>query len=432
MGLQFGTIKTIDDYESSLVFFLDPANPSCFAGPPTSNSLGEGMGIYNNRGADITVTLEVTNEWYRGARVYKESMTPTTAAGVSWMTSGNNPGLGVVTGGGGGPANTYTGHSIFFKPMFTTHTNPIYTNYSNVGGWQSSTLFEPSGDNDGWFRAYTTWFDTTTRNDGKYWAINPQAGELNKTYVCYWAGPFKEQQPQNAFLGTYGARAINPYIKGTRPANPSTILDTGNPYDSQYNHGGIHDLSGRQNHADINGTIVYRDFAGGCLKFDGSTYIRTLNNALNPNAAEFTLEAWAQTSTASGWQTVIGTESTLRQIGFLNNTIAFGGNGGGGNIFRYVYNGTVQTDTWYHLVFTFDGLYPRCYVNGVLEDTGSLGSIGALSGKPGPGRTFIGTYNNGGSEALNGHIGIVRVYNRALTTEQVQHNYNATKYRYGK
>lgn len=433
MGLQFAASRVTYNYDSNLVFAFDPANPSCFAGPPTSNEIGEGMSIYNNVSGSVTAVLTDTGTFYRGARIYKQELTPVDAAGASWLTGGNNPGIGVVTGGGGGPANTFTGHSIFFKPMFPTHTSPIYTHYSNIGGWQSSTLFEPVGD--GWYRAYNTWYDTVTRSDGKYWAINPRAGVQGYTQVCYWAGPFKETQPQNSTLSTNGARAVNPYTRASRTSSPVSARSS-NLFDSRYDHDGILDLSGKGNHAEMYGTLYYSDDGGGSIVLNGSnTYIRTVSSAIGGDSQEFTLEAWAKTATASGWQTVIGTEGTLRQVGFLNNNIYYGGNGGGGNAFRSApsYTNAVVPNAWYHLVFTWDGLYPKLYVNGVVDDAPtSIGSIGALSGKPDIGRSMLGAYAAGGGEILNGKIGLSRIYNRALTAEQVAQNYNSTRGRYGR
>lgn len=430
MSIQFGCQSVLTNYESSLVFAMDPANPACFAGPPTTNDSGSGMSIYNNVPSHVTASLSLTDPiWYfRGAPVYKQVLTPTTSTGVSYLTGGNNPGIGVYTAGGGYLANTYTGHSIFFKPMFQLSSNGIYTHYSNIAGWQSSTTFEYIGD--GWYRAWTTWFDTVARNDSKYWAINPAAATQDRSLVCYWAGPFKETQPQNS-LSVSNPLSVNPYTLVSRPASPKGLTGLQAPTDSKLYHGGILDLSGKGNGMEILGTIFYNSDGGGSLVFNGSnTYLRTIDNAIGSSSAEFTLEAWSQTATASGYQTVIGTETTLRQIGFLNNSVVYGGNGGGGNILRTTFSGSVSTNTWYHLVMTYDGLTARCYVDGTLRDTNT---IGALSGYPGPGRSIIGSYAySSASERLNGKVGIARIYNRALDATEVANNYNSTRSRYAK
>jgi hypothetical protein len=430
MGLQFGFANVLSNYDNSLVFSMDPANPSCFAGPPTSNELGTGMSIYNNVGGNVTASLNLDSprRFYRGAPVYKQILTPTNATGVSQLTGGSNPGIGVVTGGGGGPANTYTGHSIFFFPTCPMNVNPIYNNYSNIPGWQSNTTYEDMGD--GWFRAYNTWFDTVSRNDGKYWAINPATAILNQPITVYWAGPFKETRAQNATIGSNGALAVNNYCLIQRNSASNTSTGLAAPTNSRYDHNGLHDLSGNQNNMTMNGTIFYSADGQGSLIFNGSnTFLLGETNAISSNSAEFTLEAWAKTATASSYQTVIGTESTLRQIGFLNNSVIYGGNGGSGNILRTTFTNSVSVNTWYHLCMTFDGVTAYCYVDGVLRDSNT---IGALSGYPGPARSIIGSYNTSGAEYLNGKVGIARIYNRALSSTEVAQNYNATRARYSK
>jgi hypothetical protein len=180
----------------------------------------------------------------------------------------------------------------------------------------------------------------------------------------------------------------------------------------------------------MNGTIYYSTDGQGSLIFNGSnTFLLGESNAIGVYSTEFTLEAWAKTANASGYQTVIGTESTLRQIGFLNNSVTYGGNGGSGNVLRTTFTSSVSANTWYHLCMTFDGQTAYCYVDGVLRDSNT---IGALSGYPTPGRSTIGSYNTSGAEYLNGKVGVARIYNRTLSATEVAQNYNANRARYSK
>ena len=177
---------------NGLVFAFDTGDTrNSFLGRPTTNLMeGYGLSNYNNVPGSVTTNLTQTSDSYRGAPIWIQTLTPLDGSGVSWLSNGNNPGLGVVTSGGGGLANRYTGHSIFFKPTVPMHSSPIFTQYSNIGGWQTCCNYEDMGD--GWFRAKVLWYDTTTRSDGKYWAINPLSATLNIPITIYWAGPFKE------------------------------------------------------------------------------------------------------------------------------------------------------------------------------------------------------------------------------------------------
>jgi hypothetical protein len=89
-------------------------------------------------------------------------------------------------------------------------------------------------------------------------------------------------------------------------------------------------------------------------------------------------------------------------------------------------NTTIIANTWYYVVATFDNGSLKIYVNGILENsatslytsvktnTNSSLDIGRF------GTTFYSI----------GRRGVVQLYNRALTQQEILQNYNATKKRY--
>ena len=84
-------------------------------------------------------------------------------------------------------------------------------------------------------------------------------------------------------------------------------------------------------------------------------------------------------------------------------------------------------DNWQYILFTADGTNERAYVNGVqiLEE-----SNGVFAGS-GSDVFAIGRESTSDDEQFfSGSIDIVQVYNRALTTKEVQQNYNALKWRF--
>lgn len=91
---------------------------------------------------------------------------------------------------------------------------------------------------------------------------------------------------------------------------------------------------------------------------------------------------------------------------------------------------TATTDTWYHLVGTYDGTNNRLYVNGNLEATTAV----TITGVPDAGGVRIGgnlAYggNNGGY--AQGKTPISRMYNKALSAQEVKQNYLALRNRFG-
>jgi len=73
---------------------------------------------------------------------------------------------------------------------------------------------------------------------------------------------------------------------------------------------------------------------------------------------------------------------------------------------------------WYHIIGTFDGKEIKCYLNGVEKSSGKISSI---MSSPDP--FFIG--QDGWVNVFNGVIDEVRMYNRALSSDEVVQNYNA-------
>ncbi len=75
----------------------------------------------------------------------------------------------------------------------------------------------------------------------------------------------------------------------------------------------------------------------------------------------------------------------------------------------------VNDGTWHFVAMTFDGAYVRLYIDGALQGTFYGPSLGFLSFED----LYIGERGNNGN-FFNGSIDDVRIYNRALTTAEIQ------------
>lgn len=86
---------------------------------------------------------------------------------------------------------------------------------------------------------------------------------------------------------------------------------------------------------------------------------------------------------------------------------------------------THALNTWYQFVGTYDGSNMKFYRNGVLTNTisgsGTLGGSGA--------NMIVGAYS--GAYFAQGQIPIVKIYNKALSAQEVSQNFNALRGRYG-
>ena len=100
------------------------------------------------------------------------------------------------------------------------------------------------------------------------------------------------------------------------------------------------------------------------------------------------------------------------------------------------YNNIIVSDG---LVFYIDAANPRSYSGTGLTANGLVGGIGGtLVNGVGFSSVNNGSFTfDGGDDYINsgnyftGRISNVQVYNRALTSQEIVQNYNATKKRYG-
>jgi hypothetical protein len=96
---------------------------------------------------------------------------------------------------------------------------------------------------------------------------------------------------------------------------------------------------------------------------------------------------------------------------------------------RYVSNhGSGLVDgNWHQVGFTFSGTTKTSYIDGV--SVGTQTTAGALTSSF-SNRT-MGRFGNSTAYYLNGDISIAQIYNRALTAQEIQQNFVATKSRFG-
>ena len=187
-----------------------------------------------------------------------------------------------------------------------------------------------------------------------------------------------------------------------------------------------------------NGTLIGPTFSsadGGYFDFDGNDDYVTTGNTLT-DADELFADTGNEWSTSS-WFKIDATTNASKAI-----TGRGGGTGASAtyvvwvassNLKARVRGGTVTdistsiaTNTWYNVVITWDGSTAKGYLNGNFSTTIAVGTASNQS------NTFtIGATASGDSNSFDGKISQTLVYNRALSTTEVQQNYNALKGRYG-
>jgi len=202
------------------------------------------------------------------------------------------------------------------------------------------------------------------------------------------------------------------------------------------------DLSGNGNDGIIYGAKCVDGKFGKALRFDGvDDYVRVYNSA-SLGLSEFSLEVWFKrlgdgVSTGSGWAGVSaepliakgrgesdgGTQDVNYLFGINQTNMILAAD------FEDISNGashpilgttTIQNNRWYHAVVTYDGTTWKLYLNGNLDNSARVRATPRYDSihDIGIGTAFNSVGNPGGY--FNGIIDEVRIYNRALSEEEIR------------
>ena len=201
----------------------------------------------------------------------------------------------------------------------------------------------------------------------------------------------------------------------------------------------ISDLSGNS----LNGTLSNNTFTAPYLSFNGSSSEVTItdNSLLEPGSGSFTMEVWVNQSVL-GNDVVLGkfnnggaSQHVSYSIRTTNTTfyaqIGSGSGSGGGPTGTLFVNSTSHVgtlNTWYQIVYVFKNGATKnleTFVNG-----SSIGvvnhNLSSVLNSTNP--LYVGSYNGGEySQYFDGKIGIVRIYNSALSDSDVSKNFEANR-----
>jgi hypothetical protein len=185
-----------------------------------------------------------------------------------------------------------------------------------------------------------------------------------------------------------------------------------------------HGLVGGINGSLVNG-VGFTSTNNGSFIFDGTNdYISEPNNSIFNFASGFlTISVWVNFSSVSGQRSIITNYQSATGWAIQLYTGVIIVTSGDYNIIT----GTkiIQTNTWYHISITGSSNSYKLYINSQSEGNIHNGAVTFTSAGP----LRIGQIANGFN--LNGNIGQVQIYNRALTQQEILQNFNATRFRYG-
>jgi hypothetical protein len=181
------------------------------------------------------------------------------------------------------------------------------------------------------------------------------------------------------------------------------------------------------NTGSLNNGVGFSSNNKGYFIFDGSNDTITLGHRPELLTQDITQSAWVYGTSFGNWHGIIsnmpswGTGFSL-QIGTVQRIAA---------MVSGVYLTTSWTpslNTWYNIVATHRSSdnFTVLYVNGIQENS-TTKDISYVENAV----TTIGCFYTSPSILLNGIIGNIMTYNKALTSQEVKQNFEATRGRYG-
>ena len=177
-----------------------------------------------------------------------------------------------------------------------------------------------------------------------------------------------------------------------------------------------------------NGTLYGPTFSNELFLFDGTNDYIDLPNDLGYTTA-VTAIAWFKRNgdAAGGYQIIFGGQSLEISIPTSTGQIRTG-TYNGSTRFVNNYGSGLLDDNWHQVAVSLDNATTTkiSYIDGVRVGTQSFtGSIvSSFSDRK------IGRFGNATTYYTNGYVPVVHIYNRALTDDEINQNYNALKKRF--
>lgn len=178
------------------------------------------------------------------------------------------------------------------------------------------------------------------------------------------------------------------------------------------------------------------------LSFDGyDDFVEILNNNNSLSLTAMTVEAWVKASPGGSVGRVVY-KNAARTGNSDNYTLNVGNNSApyfhieeavGDRDYSVTSTVSATSTQWMHIAGVYDGNQMRIYINGMLDNTITIGSQALYQGAE---NLFLGTdrfSNHGGypvgqipRNSYSGLIDEVRIWNIARTDQQIAENYNKT------
>ena len=178
---------------------------------------------------------------------------------------------------------------------------------------------------------------------------------------------------------------------------------------------------------------TYNSGNGGYIELDGANdFVDTSFNATS--YFPLTICAWVNIDDTSGTQIIVDQSTSTVGLGFRTNNAtieSFWRNGSVINIETII--SSYSVDSWIYVCVVYDTNSMVGYMNGAVQNSYGSANIDLTSANRGIDNTNnmdIGKLNDGTSNYIDAKIAQVKIYNKALTADEITQNYNALKNRF--
>jgi len=185
------------------------------------------------------------------------------------------------------------------------------------------------------------------------------------------------------------------------------------------------DVSGNAVSGTLENGVSYNGLNGGSLVFDGTDDYVSFPSGYS-STDNLTYEAWVNPLDLSGFRVILnhdGWSTGYIHFQFANNLLQFALNGESDKYSTYSFN----TNTWYQVAAVYSKAAKTIsfYVNGSLTNTENYSNPPSITNT----NLKMGAWD--GSRFFSGKMGLIRIYNSALSSADILTNFNGSKTRFG-
>jgi len=189
----------------------------------------------------------------------------------------------------------------------------------------------------------------------------------------------------------------------------------------------VKDYSPHGNHGKIYGANWVDGHWGWALSFDGIDDYVEIPHSPSQNVKRFTIILWLYPREWKYTALIMkSADDWVKNFNFgvwlgTEATVLYGHGDGTTFFWKKAPANILSLNTWNHIALTYDGLNYILYVNGTVKDTATTSIVPLESS------ANILLMSNVKKHTVNGMIGTVYIYNRALTEREIRYHYESTK-----